>query len=109
MKRWYDAFPKLSRQFESFKHMHPHTRDKLIADIMGMVKSVKPGLLEEFLMDFPLDLNRRRWYDRDPYLWLMINGLKYAPVDLLRQVEAYLQTHNPVPVSDKEESVVSRK
>jgi hypothetical protein len=93
MKRWYDKHPKLARQIEAFKTMQPHLRDKLIADVMGLVKANNPGLLEDFILDFPLDLFRRRWYDKDPYLWLLVNGLKYADPPLLKKVMMYLNEH----------------
>jgi hypothetical protein len=44
-------------------------------------------------MDFPLDINRRRWYDKDPYLWLIMNGLKYASDELLASVTKYLSVN----------------
>lgn len=34
-------------------------------------------------MEFPLEILRRRWYDKDPYVWLLFNGLRYAEIRVL--------------------------
>jgi hypothetical protein len=95
MKRWYDKHPRLAKHIESFKVMPPHQRDKLISAVMSLIKNDNPGLFEEFVMDFPLDLFRRRWYDKDPYLWLLVNGLKHAGPDLIKKTIKYLNENNP--------------
>jgi hypothetical protein len=88
--RWYDNHPKLARYLEEFKDMRQKSRDRLVKGVMDIIRDRNPKILEDFLLDFPLDLNRRRWYDSDPYLWLIFNGLAYADADLLSDVTAYL-------------------
>jgi hypothetical protein len=91
--RWYDKNNRLSSLLESLKDMPAGKRDKLISGMMALVKSESSDLLDQFVMDFPLDINRRRWYDKDPYLWLIMNGLKYASDELLVSVTKYLSVN----------------
>jgi len=41
---------------------------------------------------------KRRWYDQNPYCWLIINGLKYADDIFLQKVIDYLQRELPHPL-----------
>jgi hypothetical protein len=66
-------------------------RDAVISGVMEIIKRISPHLLERYVLDFPLDIKRRRWYDRDPYLWLLFNGLKYADKQLLTKVTSFLK------------------
>jgi len=95
--RWYDRYPELRRQLDGIKEMEEERRDYLIQGIMRLIKEHHPSLLEEFVIHFPLEINRRRWYDRDPYLWLVINGLQYASADLLTKVTAFLEQEEHKP------------
>ena len=88
--RWYDQHPKLARLLESFKEMPRKQRDSLICGVMAIIKNYDSKLLDKYVMEFPLNLYRRRWYDKDPYLWLMFNGLRYAERSLLKKVAFYL-------------------
>ena len=47
-------------------------------------------LIDRHVLEFPMT-NRRRWYDKDPYSWLIINALKYANKDLITDVILYLK------------------
>ncbi|MBD3315115.1 MAG: hypothetical protein GF344_04965 [Chitinivibrionales bacterium] len=91
MKRWYDKYPELAGYLEQFREMSQSRRDKLVKGIVEIVRKSNPTIFEDFLLDFPLDFNRRRWYDKDPYLWLLFNGLAYADIDLLSAVTRYLR------------------
>ncbi len=91
MNRWYDAYQKLPGALESLKGRKPAHRDRIIAHVIELIHDNAPGLLEKYLLDFPLDQKRRRWYDQDPYLWLMVNGLQYAAPGLLKKVTKYLE------------------
>lgn len=91
MARWYDKYPKLQKRLDSFKTMPSNKRDILIKGIMKIVKDNNAGfIMEDFIMEFPLDISRKRWYDKDPYLWIIFNGLKYADKKLLDIVTEYL-------------------
>lgn len=94
MNRWYDKYEKLGDQIDRLKFTKRSHRDQLVQGVMKIIKKDTPSLLDRFVMDFPLDILRRRWYDKDPYLWLIINGLKYADKDLLDKVTEFLEEEN---------------
>jgi hypothetical protein len=89
--RWYDQYEILGRHIDSLKGMKSSLRDYLVRGIQGIIQKHSPTLLDESVLDFPLDLARQRWYDQDPYLWLTINGLQQAEPDLLETVALYLE------------------
>jgi hypothetical protein len=91
MNRWYDKYEKLGCFIDGMKDMAANQRDQLVRGIMKIIRKHNPDLLERFVLDFPLELSRQRWYDQDPYLWLTINGLQHAEIDLLETVTLYLE------------------
>ncbi|MBD3321862.1 MAG: hypothetical protein GF350_12270 [Chitinivibrionales bacterium] len=89
--RWYDHYTKLGAYLDSFKTMESKFRNPLVRDVIGIIRESNPQLLDqENAFDFPLDINRRRWYDRDPMLWLMFNSLKNADKHLREKVTHFL-------------------
>lgn len=95
-KRWYDAHKEFAVRLESLKTAKARNRNKMVAGVLEIITTDSPELLEKYLLDFPLDQKRRRWYDQDPYLWLMVNGLEHAGVKLLRKVTAFMSNKNPM-------------
>lgn len=91
MARWYDKHDELGRYLDLMAEMHPKERDEFVKGIMGIIKKNKPDLLTDLVLEFPLDLFRRRWYDKDPYLWLLFNGLEYVDDNLLKKVIDYFK------------------
>ena len=91
--RWYDKNETLANYLDSLKEMPGVKKDKIIIEIMVLIKENNPTLLDDFVGEFPLNLNRRRWYDKDPYLWLLFNGLKYANDDLLQKVISFFEEY----------------
>jgi len=89
--RWYDHYETLGRHIDSLKEMSPGRRDHLVRGIQAIMQRHSPNLLDDSVIDFPLDSARQRWYDKDPYLWLTINGLQQAGPDLLETVALYLE------------------
>lgn len=94
MNRWYDKYEKLGRFIDGMKDMATSQRDQLVRGIMEIMRKHSPDLLEKFVLDFPLELSRQRWYDKDPYLWLTINGLQHAELDVLETVSNFLEEEN---------------
>jgi hypothetical protein len=88
--RWYDKHPALAKLLEGLNGLSGDGRDEIISGIMLLIKQNAPNLLERYVLDFPLDIQRRRWYDNDPYLWLIFNGLQYADKPLLEKVTKFL-------------------
>lgn len=94
MNRWYDKYEKLGRFIDGMKDMATSQRDQLVRGIMEIMRKHSPDLLEKFVLDFTLELSRQRWYDKDPYLWLTINGLQHAELDVLETVSNFLEEEN---------------
>ncbi len=91
MSRWYDNYEKLGQQLEKLKDMESRKRDTLIKGLMTLIKEQSPELLEDVMIEFSLKIQRRRWYDNDPNLGLLINGLQNGKDELLHQVAEYLE------------------
>lgn len=92
MTRWYDENTRLSKRLDAFKEMDEPLKDHLIKGMMSLVTRYDPNLLsQEKAFDFPLNLNRQRWYDQDPYIWLLFNTLQIAEPALLQSIEDYLE------------------
>ena len=75
--RWYDNYPELSIYIEKLKNIDKKKRDIIFVNIKNLINSEYPDLIDKYVMDFPMGL-KRRWYDKDPFSWLIINSLKYA-------------------------------
>jgi len=84
-KRWYDKNPELRKLLEKLKKLEKDERDVIFDDIKKLDDDFDSKLIDRHVMEFPMNL-RRRWYDRDPYSWLVINGLKHADDVLLDKV-----------------------
>lgn len=90
--RWYDEHKDLAGLLEKFRDMETSERDPYIRDIVAMVKEMEPEELSwEKAFSFPLDAQKRRWYDGDPELWLMINTLALVREEVIVAVVKYLK------------------
>ena len=87
--RWYDKHEELANHFEALKSMPPDQLEEMLKDLIALGRLLDPNLFEEHLLEYPLDLKKRRWYDDDPYLWLVINGLRFANDDVINKVVAF--------------------
>lgn len=93
MNRWSDKHPSLSMRLDLLKDIDESQRTEIIKQVMNLVEQYDNSLLNsENAFDFPLNINKRRWYDEDPYLWAMFNTLKAADNTLLYKIENYLTT-----------------
>ncbi len=86
--RWYDEIPELADFLEKIKEKDRTERDKVFVDIKNIIVGLDPELIDKHAMEFPLDL-KRRWYDKDPISWMIINVLKYADEELIEKVIIY--------------------
>lgn len=91
MNRWYDTHQKLAENIDLMKGMRGADRDRLLQGILKIIKQVNPTLLEDFALEFPMDMYQKRWYDKDPYLWITVNGLSFGTSELLDSVAAWLE------------------
>ncbi len=92
--RWYDKEKNLGKCIDRLKHISTNRRDTLIRGILQIINKLDPNLLDDNVMKFPLDNEKRRWYDSDPELWLIVNGLKYAEQNIKDNVAAYMEEEN---------------
>ncbi len=86
--RWYDEIAEISDLFELIKGKDKKERDDLLINIKNIIMESDAELIDKHVMEFPLDF-RRRWYDKDPFLWLIVNALKYADDELIGKVVEY--------------------
>jgi hypothetical protein len=91
LKRWYDSNDKLRNYIESLQNVEPELRNKIVRDLMECVRERNPSLLDSFVEEYPLESRHQRWYDQDPYLWILLNGLKYADDDIITCVIDYFE------------------
>ena len=90
--RWYNEHEILGKRLDDLQDMDQKRRDALIKGVMVLVANYDPSLLSyEKAFDFPLRLKRQRWYDQDPYLWMMFNTLQMADEALLQSVTEYFE------------------
>jgi len=90
LKRWYDKDPELKKWIEKLKHTDEEKRNIILDGIKRLDSNFDSELIDRHVMEFPMEM-KRRWYDQNPYCWLIINGLKYANEPLLKKVIVYLQ------------------
>jgi hypothetical protein len=65
--------------------------EKIVRDLMDMIKDYDPVLLDRFATEYPLEMNKQRWYDQNPYCWILFNGLRYAPDEVIELVIEYFE------------------
>jgi hypothetical protein len=94
MNRWYDKHESLGRNLDLMKDMKPPRRIFLLEGINKVIRDYKPTLLDDFVLEFPMDIYQKRWYDKDPYLWITINGLSYGDKKLWEAVAVWLESKN---------------
>jgi hypothetical protein len=87
--RWYDKYPGLQKSIEKLKDLDKHERDEIIQGIKDLIFNYDNELIANNSMEFPLEC-KRRWYDSDPYAWLVINALQYVDEDLITDIIIYL-------------------
>ncbi|MBN1525589.1 MAG: hypothetical protein JW904_14010 [Spirochaetales bacterium] len=91
MNRWYDKNEKLRTYIESLHDIDPELRNHIVHDLMDLVKEHNPALLDSFVEEYPLETRNQRWYDEDPYLWILLNGLKFADDAIILKVIDYFE------------------
>jgi hypothetical protein len=88
--RWYDRYPPLGELLTKLKHSGESNRSRLLKGIKELIEESDPGLVDRYVLEFPMSIKKRRWYDQDPYAWLAINSLKYSTDAVKNKVIDYL-------------------
>lgn len=91
MSRWYDSNWKLRNYLESLKTVEPCLCEKIVRDLMDLVREYDPVLLDRFASEYPLADKKQRWYDQNPYCWILINGLEHASPEIIESVIDYFE------------------
>ena len=89
-KRWYDRHPELKNLLNLLKDSQLSEQERIIGGMKEIIMEYDPELMDRWVLEFPLT-TKRRWYDKDPYSWLVINSLKYADSRLVSGVVFYLK------------------
>jgi len=90
-KRWYDSNPRLALLLNLLKNQDKECRDNIINHLKEIITKYDDTLIDRHVVDFPMT-EKRRWYDQDPYSWLVINSIKYADKELIKRIISYLTT-----------------
>jgi hypothetical protein len=91
MNRWYDSNRKLKLYLESLHDMEGPLCEKIVKDLMALIREYDGALLDRFAEEYPLESRKQRWYDQNPYLWILFNGLQYASEEILDLVIEYFE------------------
>jgi hypothetical protein len=88
--RWYDKYPDLRKFIDRLQHLHKMHRDEIVSGIRDLIMEYDEDLLDKHALEFSLEHNRRRWYDRDPYSWLVMNSLKFVNEEAITDIIIFL-------------------
>jgi hypothetical protein len=91
MNRWYDKHKKLGHDIDLMETMSESQRTRTLQGILEIIQEFNPTLLDDFVLDFPMDIYQKRWYDKDPYLWITLNGLSFGNKKLWDSVAALIE------------------
>ena len=90
-RRWYDNNKELSRVLNDIKSLETDLRIQVVQGVLNLVNNANPNLIENFIANYRFDIFKNRWYDEDPYLWLIYNGLYYGDEKLKNDVIEFLK------------------
>jgi excisionase family DNA binding protein len=91
-KRWYDKHEELPLALEKLRTASKRECDNIVEGVKQIVTNRDPDFIDKVCKYFPLSPYRRRWYDKDPYLWLVVNSLRYADEQTIDEVVAFIKT-----------------
>ena len=88
-RRWHDKDPVLSALLEKIQRLDEREQDQMMIEVKYIINKYDHTLIGKHIEEYK---SRRRWYDKNPYTWLVINALKYSPPQLLDEVKSFLQS-----------------
>ena len=80
----------LKKSIDKLKDLNKQDGEEIIHGMKNLILNYDDELMDKHAVEFPMTC-RRRWYDKDPYSWLVINSLKYADKDLITDIILYLK------------------
>jgi hypothetical protein len=69
-------------------------KSRLAAGALAILRQADASVLDKKAINFPLEMFRRRWYDNDQQLWLLVNGLRYVDEAVVEKVTFYLESNS---------------
>jgi len=91
MNRWYDKDKEFAESIHKLRDAQEPERDIWVKDIINIIQEHEPESFSvEKQLTFPIKLLRRRWYDSDPYLWLIMNSMEHLKQPTLLKIKLYL-------------------
>jgi hypothetical protein len=87
--RCFAKYPDLKESIDKLKYLNCQDRNKIIHGMKDLILHHDNELFDKYVIEFPFEYGRR-WYDKDPYSWLVINSLKYADENLKADIIIYL-------------------
>ncbi len=91
-RRWYDHIPDFGPYIDRISELDNEDREDVILAIKDMILQYDPSLMDRYVYNFAIN---RRWYDNDPFSWLVINTLKYCDQPLKSKVTRFLSGRLP--------------
>jgi hypothetical protein len=87
--RWFDKYPDLKESIDKLKDLNWRDRNKIIHGMKDLILNYDNELFDKYVIKFPYEYSRR-WYNKDPYSWLVVNSIKYADENLKADIIFYL-------------------
>jgi hypothetical protein len=88
--RWYDKYPELQNILEKLKSLEKRERDRIMLYVKDLIIDHDKQIFNKYVFESPMP-KRRRWYDKNPFSWLVINSLKCAEEDFITELTLFLQ------------------
>jgi hypothetical protein len=88
--RWFDKYPDLRKSIDKLEDLNKGVRDEVIRGIEELILSYDNQSFDRYERKFPFE-SSNRWYDKDPYAWLVINSIIYLDEDLITDIILYLK------------------
>jgi len=93
-RRWYDKHKGLSSALEKLRTVNKKDRDNIMEGMKKIIIRKDPDFIDKVCKKFPLNPYKRRWYDENPHLWLVVNSLRYADDEAINEVVRLLIVDN---------------
>jgi hypothetical protein len=89
-KRWFDKYPDLRKSIDKLEDLNKRDRFEIVHGIEDLILNYDNEFFDRFARKFPFE-SSNRWYDKDPYAWLVINSIIYLDEDLITDIILYLK------------------
>jgi hypothetical protein len=87
---WHHKHQGLSWVLEKLRLVEGQERYNIVEGLKEIITKKDPDFIDRICEKFPLSHHRRTWYDKDPYLWLVINSLRYADHKKINEVVRFV-------------------